>query len=59
MTAIFLEEKVVSNNQSSKTIAKMKMRLSDILQFLIYNSISYKFKEVISYRSAKSKLRYI
>lgn len=48
---------MASKNHSSETTAPVKMRLSDIPKLLVYNSIHYELRGVVSFQPAQSKLR--
>ncbi|CAI6377697.1 unnamed protein product [Macrosiphum euphorbiae] len=46
-----------SKNRSSETTEQVKMKLCDIPQILIHNSVTYELRGVISFHLGKSKLR--
>lgn len=47
---------MASKNHSSESTAPIKIRLSDIPKLLVYNSIYYELRGVVSFQPAQSKL---
>jgi len=54
---IFSGEENISKNRSSETTEQVKMKLCDVPQILIHNSVTYELRGVISFHPGKSKLR--